>query len=281
MGEIHITEEDIDLLDNNPLPETINNFNRQSLEADLEVYFTINFLPFIFYHNSENVEFIENSNKIILPKRILYQLSQYNNIVYPLYFKINNSANLFSVHEFLEDIDHVYISRDLFHELRMEYDMPYALTLYNQELVKGTKIRLQPHNQDMYEIENIKEYLEENLTKLYTCLMKDQTLSIPYDHTNIYFNVVNCEPEDLISIIDTDIEVDFAKPLDYVEPKPVKKEFKKDNLNFSQTNENNIHDLNSQQNTNNEQNQNNRQNINPQQNTGFIPFSGVGHRLGD
>ena len=281
MDEIHITEEDIDLLDSNPLPETINNFNRQSLEADLEVDFTINFLPFIFYHNSENVEFLENSNKIILPKRILYQLSQYNNIVYPLYFKINNSANLFSVHEFLEDIDHVYISRDLFHELRMEYDMPYTLTLFNQELVKGTKIRLQPHNQDMYEIENIKEYLEENLTKLYTCLMKDQTLSIPYDHTNIYFNVVNCEPEDLISIIDTDIEVDFAKPLDYVEPKPVKKEFKKDNLNFSQTNENNIHDLNSQQNTNNEQNQNNRQNINPQQNTGFIPFSGVGHRLGD
>jgi len=113
------------------------------------------------------------------------------------------------------------------------------------------------------------------LTKLYTCLMKDQTLSIPYDHTNIYFNVVNCEPEDLISIIDTDIEVDFAKPLDYVEPKPVKKEFKKGNLNFSQTNENNIHDLKSKQNTNNEQNQNN------QQNTGFIPFSGVGHRLGD
>ena len=133
----------------------------------------------------------------------------------------------------------------------------------------------------MYEIENIKEYLEENLTKLYTCLMKNQTLSIPYDHTNIYFNVINCEPDDLISIIDTDIEVDFARPLDYVEPKQVKKKFKKDNLNFSQTNENNIHDLNSQQNVNNEQNQSKRQNTNTQQNTGFIPFSGVGHRLGD
>ena len=272
MDEIHITEEDVDLLDGNQIldsnpSETIENFDDQSLEADSEIDFTISFLPFIFYHNFENVEFLENSNKIILPKRILYQLSQNNNIVYPLYFKINNSENLFSVHEFLEDIDHVYISRDLFHELRMEYDMPYTLTLYNQELVKGTKIRLQPHNQDMYEIENIKEYLEENLTKLYTCLMKDQTLSIPYDHTNIYFNVVNCEPEDLISIIDTDIEVDFAKPLDYVEPKP----FKKDNLNFSQTHENNNHDLKSQQ------NENNRQNTN----TGFVPFSGVGHRLGD
>ena len=118
MDEIHITEEDVDLLNsnsllnsdqllnsnsllnsdqllnsnpllnsdqllnsnplqnNNSLPETIDNFNRESLEADTEVDFTISFLPFIFYHNSENVEFLENSNKIILPKRILYQLSQ-------------------------------------------------------------------------------------------------------------------------------------------------------------------------------------------------------------
>ena len=39
----------------------------------------------------------------------------------------------------------------------------------------------------------------------------------------------------------------------------VKKEFKKDNLNFSQTNENNIHDLKSQQNENNRQNTNTQQ----------------------
>ena len=35
---------------------------------------------------------------------------------------------------------------------------------------------------------------------------------------NIYFNILETEPADIISTVDTDLEVDFKAPLDYVEP---------------------------------------------------------------
>ena len=69
-----------------------------------------------------------------------------------------------------------------------------------------------------------KHYLERNLVKLYSTLTKGQTIIIPYLDSNILIDILECEPEETISIIDTDLEVDFEAPWDYVEPKAPPKE---------------------------------------------------------
>lgn len=41
---------------------------------------------------------------------------------------------------------------------------------------------------------------------------------VPYNNKKYYINIVEAKPSSAVSIIETDCEVDFAPPLDYVEP---------------------------------------------------------------
>ena len=57
----------------------------------------------------DDIKHLENSNKIILPSKILNDLSIYDNIEYPMHFTINDSYILFTPSEFKTDIDDIYI----------------------------------------------------------------------------------------------------------------------------------------------------------------------------
>jgi ubiquitin fusion degradation protein 1 len=46
---------------------------------------------------------------------------------------------------------------------------------------------------------------------------------VAYNNKNYYIDIIETKPSSAISIIETDCEVDFAPPLDYKEPQPVKK----------------------------------------------------------
>ena len=280
--KIKITDEDLDILYQNndsnnqssdeEMEETVRyqpNINQRYRNAGETVELTSSCLPLLFHHHYDDVTFLEKSNKLIIPKNILYELSPYDNLIYPLHFKINNKNILFSVYEFSEDVDQVFIPQEHFKRLDIEYNEPVSLRLINKEIVKGKKIKIQPHTKNFLDLENPKEYLEEHLTKLYSCLSVNQTFSLPYFDISLYFNVLECNPEETISLIDTDIEVDFDKPLDYIEPpkplpkpKPQQNNYSAGNLNFQKNNESN---------KNNESSKNNQ---------GFVAFSGTGHRLG-
>ena len=46
---------------------------------------------------------------------------------------------------------------------------------------------------------------------------------VAYNNKKFYIDIVETKPSSAISIIETDCEVDFAPPLDYIEPeKPLK-----------------------------------------------------------
>lgn len=296
---VNITEEDLDILSvpisneeasgNTEPMDTIGpmdtmedtlryqpNINSSYRNAGETVSLSASCLPLIFHHHFEEISFLEHSNKIILPKNILYQLSEYDNLIYPLHFKINDDDTLYSVHEFSEDVDHVLIPQHKFKRLDIPCENTIELTLVNKELTKGTKIKIQPHTKNFLDIEDPKEFLEKSLTKLYSCLTLNQTISIPYFETNIYFNILEIEPEDTISIIDTDLEVDFDKPLDYVEPPPKPKPQPVSQFN----NQNHLGNLNMPLNQNNQRSQNDNQDTNHANSHVFVPFSGVGHVLG-
>lgn len=248
------------ILPSSPPPPTLvespyqNNINTFYQTAPDRMDFDMKCLSLIFYHHYDNIKYLECSSKMILPKRLLVEFSKYDNIKYPLTFSINDSNILFGVHEFRADIDHIYIPQDMINNLSIQLDEEVKLTLHNDEIEKGNRVVLKPHTSNFLEIEDHKNYLEDHLTKSYNTLTQNQVICIPYYDTKIYIDILECHPNHTISIIDTDLEVDFEAPYDYVEPPPVVIPEKKDIPKEEDTQ------------------------------TGgkpFVPFSGKGHRLGD
>ena len=197
--------------------------------------------PFMYYEGDIND--LENGNKIILPNKILNDISNYSNIEYPLHFKINDSNILFTLLDFKHHIENIYIPQHFIENLGIEIGNNIKLTFINEKIKKGVKVILKPHTSNFLEIMDHKHFLENHLTKLYTTLMKGQTIVIPYSNSKLLIDIIDCEPENSISIIDTDLIVDFEAPWDYKEPETeveveetfesCRKQFKLGKFNFS------------------------------------------------
>lgn len=89
--------------------------------------------------------------------------------------------------------------------------------LKNVTLPKGTYVKLQPHTKDFLDISNPKAILETTLRN-YSCLTTGDSIMVAYNNKKYYIDIIETRPSNAISIIETDCEVDFAPPLDYVEP---------------------------------------------------------------
>jgi len=87
--------------------------------------------------------------------------------------------------------------------------------------VKGTYIKLRPHETAFINLSNPKAVLEKIMSKDYPVVTEGQTIEIFYEELKKTFriDIVKAEPAEIISIINTDINVDFDTPCDYVEPK--------------------------------------------------------------
>eukprot|EP00884_Botryococcus_braunii_P012396 jgi/Botrbrau1/21157/Bobra.0061s0051.2 len=92
-----------------------------------------------------------------------------------------------------------------------------VISIRSATLPKGTYVKLQPHTQDFLDISNPKAVLETTL-RGYSCLSKGDCICLHYNNKRFYIDIVETKPQDAISVIETDCEVDFAPPLDYVEP---------------------------------------------------------------
>eukprot|EP00951_Prasinocladus_malaysianus_P041678 scaffold494953_cov44-Prasinocladus_malaysianus.AAC.1 len=86
-------------------------------------------------------------------------------------------------------------------------------------LPKGKYVKLQPHTKDFLDISNPKAVLERTLRN-YSCLTVGDCILVNYNNKNYYIDIIEAKPENAVSIVETDCEVDFAPPLDYVEPEP-------------------------------------------------------------
>jgi ubiquitin fusion degradation protein 1 len=139
--------------------------------------------------------------------------------------------------------------------------------------VKGTYIKLRPHETAFINLHNPKAVLEKIMSKDYPVVTEGQTIEIFYEELKKTFriDIVKAEPAEIISIINTDINVDFDTPCDYVEPKKTPPPTPPSPKMLSPGNQQNkiisrraqIEDMQSPT------------------TKSFIPFSGQGHRLGD
>jgi len=99
-------------------------------------------------------------------------------------------------------------------------------------LQKGTYVKLQPQSSDFLDISNHRAVLE-NALRNFSALTKGDIIKINYNAKNYYINVLETQPGNSISIVETDVNVDFAPPADYKEPPPKTEEIKekpKENL---------------------------------------------------
>lgn len=93
------------------------------------------------------------------------------------------------------------------------------IRLRGKTLPKGKLVKIEPQTVDFLEISDPKAVLESALSNFST-LTKGDIIEFSYNCLTFEILILEIQPDaEGISIIDTDLEVDFAPPKGYVEPK--------------------------------------------------------------
>tara|TARA_B100000963_G_scaffold155233_1_gene135063 strand:+ start:7025 stop:7720 length:696 start_codon:yes stop_codon:yes gene_type:complete len=168
---------------------------------------------------------LAHTNKIILSEDILYEYKD-DKEMFPLTFRIINPETLLStvcaVHEFTALPGTCVIPYRIMEYLMLEQGS--TVNLVYEAIPKGSYIKIRPHKTKFIELSNPKAVLERHININYPTLTKDETISILYNDEIYYIDIVETKPVESINILNSDINLDFDKPLDYVEPpKPEQK----------------------------------------------------------
>ncbi|XP_078337086.1 sodium-dependent lysophosphatidylcholine symporter 1-like [Crassostrea virginica] len=166
---------------------------------------------------------VERGGKIIMPPSALDQLTRLH-IQYPMLFKLTNKKKNRETHcgvlEFVADEGRIYIPYWMMTNLLLtEGDL---LQVENVSLKVATFARFQPQSVDFLDITNPKAVLE-NMLRSFACLSTDDVISIKYNERNYDLLVLETKPDRAVSIIECDMNVDFAPPVGYKEPEFQKK----------------------------------------------------------
>lgn len=162
---------------------------------------------------------LELGDKIVLPPSALDTLTRLN-ITFPMLFKLTSREGRSThcgVQEFVAEEGHANLPYWLMQNLLVAEGA--MITISNVNLPKGTFVKFQPQSSDFLKISNPKAVLEATL-RTFTCLTTGDTIAITYNDKAYYIDVLQVAPGNAISIIETDVNVEFEAPADYVEPTP-------------------------------------------------------------
>ncbi|KAJ3174417.1 ubiquitin fusion degradation protein [Geranomyces variabilis] len=159
--------------------------------------------------------------KIVIPQSALHKLSNLH-LSWPLLFKLTNNAQDRSTHsgvlEFTAEEGRVYLPQWMMQTLLLQEGQ--FVDIKNAELPLGAFVKIQPQHVEFLEITDPKAVLEQALRNFSTLTVGD-ILSFKYNDKLYDILVLETKPAGQgISIIETDLEVDFAPPVGYVEPTP-------------------------------------------------------------
>lgn len=160
---------------------------------------------------------LEQGDKIVLPPSVLDTLTRLN-ITFPMLFKLSARGGRHThcgVQEFVAEEGHSNLPYWLMQNLLVSEGS--MISISNVNLPKGTFVKFQPQSSDFLNIANPKAVLEAKLRN-FTCLTKGDTIPISYNDKVYHIDVKEVAPGDAISIIETDVNVEFEAPPDYVEP---------------------------------------------------------------
>ncbi|XP_046738860.1 ubiquitin recognition factor in ER-associated degradation protein 1 [Diprion similis] len=193
----------------NMFPDTPRHFNTQYK------CFSVSMIP-----GNERQD-VERGGKIIMPPSALDQLTRLN-IVYPMLFKLTNKRSNRITHcgvlEFVADEGKVYLPYWMMHNLLLEEGE--ILNIESVMLPVATFSRFQPQSEDFLDITNPGAVLENGL-RSFACLTTGDIIAIKYNQRIYEMCVLETRPGPAVSIIECDMNVEFAPPVGYKEPERV------------------------------------------------------------
>ncbi|KAL4155088.1 hypothetical protein PRNP1_007202 [Phytophthora ramorum] len=161
---------------------------------------------------------LEDGDKILLPPSALEMLARLH-IEYPMLFKVTNEGVERSSHcgvlEFSAPEGSCYMPYWMMQNLFVKEGG--ILNIQNVSLPKATFVKLRPQSQDFLDISNPRAVLEGSLRK-FSCMTVGDTICLKYNNKNYILDVREVKPAPAACIIETDCEVDFEAPADYVPP---------------------------------------------------------------
>ncbi|KAJ8680844.1 hypothetical protein QAD02_016631 [Eretmocerus hayati] len=170
---------------------------------------------------------VERGGKIIMPPSALDTLTRLN-IVYPMLFKLTNKKTNRITHcgvlEFVADEGKVYLPYWMMHNLLLQEED--IINVESVSLPVADFVRFQPQSEDFLDITNPKAVLENGL-RSFACLTTGDMIAIKYNSRIYEMCVLETKPGSAVTIIECDMNVEFAPPVGYKEPeRPVRKEDK-------------------------------------------------------
>eukprot|EP01138_Halocafeteria_seosinensis_P006991 gb/GECG01007149.1/.p1 GENE.gb/GECG01007149.1/~~gb/GECG01007149.1/.p1 ORF type:complete len:421 (+),score=49.41 gb/GECG01007149.1/:1-1263(+) len=213
----------------------------------------------------------ERGDKVILPESKFQTLTMMQ-VQWPIQFKVSNENLQRYTHvgvlEFTAPEGRVYVPHWIMQNLLVEEgDM---LRFTNVSLPKGTFVKIRPRSSDFLDISDPKAVLEMSLRN-YSCLTKDDQVCINYNDRNYFFDVLELKPDNAVSIVETDMEVDFAPPADYEEPDYGKKKDQGNKIDFNTANATKVAES--------EESMQEKGPAPAAHDPNFVPFKGGGQRL--
>lgn len=169
----------------------------------------------------DRLPYAEYGGKIILPPAALDALVS-RGAEFPLLFKLCNAASRGSathvgVLEFVAENGRVYVPRWIMQNLGVQEG--HRVRVENVALPVAEYTRLQPQSVDFLDITNPKAVLE-NAFRNFSCLTTGDIICIHYNDNEYKLKVLSTRPGGAVKTIECDMEVDFEKPLGYVEETP-------------------------------------------------------------
>lgn len=161
---------------------------------------------------------VEHGGKIIMPPSALDLLTRLN-IVYPMLFKLTNQRANRHTHcgvlEFVADEGKVYIPYWMMRNLLL--DEGELVHIESRSLPVATFSKFEPQSVEFLDITNPKAVLE-NALRNFACLTQDDVIALNYNDRIYEMRVLEVKPGNAVSIIECDMNVEFAPAVGYQEP---------------------------------------------------------------
>lgn len=161
---------------------------------------------------------VDRGGKIILPSSALEHLTRLH-IQFPMLFKLTNKSKNRETHcgvlEFVAEEGRCYLPYWMMKNLLLKEGEIIQVQYVNLDIARFAKF--QPQSVDFLEISNPKAVLE-NALRNFATLTKGDVISINYNDKDYELCILETRPGDAVSIIECDMDVDFAAPVGYEEP---------------------------------------------------------------
>ncbi|KAI0999579.1 hypothetical protein K3495_g8617 [Podosphaera aphanis] len=166
---------------------------------------------------------LEYGGKIIMPPSALEKLTRLH-ITYPMLFELINGQKQRTTHcgvlEFIAEEGKLYLPHWMMQTLLLETGD--LIQIKSTDLPSASLVKLQPQSTNFLDISDPKAVLEKAFRNFAT-LTKGDVFSFKYNDTIYSVEALEVKPvtEKMgVSMLETDVSVDFAPPVGYIEPKP-------------------------------------------------------------